>query len=79
MNNAAAFVFGKVDDITDQQWDTVLGVNVRGYSWMMKHSIPAMRRAGKGSIVNLSSISSTRGQAGMVTYNASKGAILVRP
>jgi NAD(P)-dependent dehydrogenase (short-subunit alcohol dehydrogenase family) len=78
VNNAAAFVFGKVEDVTEKQWNDVLDVNVKGYAYMMKHSIPAMRRGARGgSIVNLSSISSTRGQAGMTPYNASKGAILV--
>lgn len=56
----------------------VLGVNVKGYAFMTKHTIPAFRRGGRGgSIVNLASISSSRGQAGMTPYNASKGAIMV--
>jgi len=42
----------------------------------MKHAIPAMRQAGGGSIVNISSISGVTGQRGIhVAYNASKGAV----
>ncbi len=54
----------------------VLSVNVKGYSWMMKHCIPAMRGRGKGSIVNLASVSAHRAQAKFIPYSTSKGAIM---
>lgn len=54
-----------------------LGVNVKGYAYGMKHSIPVMAATGGGSIVNLASISSWVAQPAFVPYNTTKGAILV--
>ena len=57
VNNAAAFVFGTVEDVTDADWNKVLGVNVIGTSHCVRHVLPAMRKAGGGAIVNLASVS----------------------
>ena len=40
VNNAAAFVFGKVEDVTDEQWQRVFGVNVLGQAYCVKHVLP---------------------------------------
>jgi len=76
VNNAAAFVFGKVDQASRQDWERVLGVNVLGPAQCAKHVLPGMRRAGGGSIVNIASVSSFIAQPGFVPYNSSKGALL---
>ena len=76
VNDAAAFVFGTVEQVTDADWQRVLGVNVLGPSYTVKHALPHMRRAGGGSIVNIASVSSFRAQPAFVPYNASKGALL---
>ena len=76
VNDAAAFVFGTVEQVTDADWQRVLGVNVLGPTYTVRHVLPHMRRAGGGSIVNIASVSSFRAQPAFVPYNASKGALL---
>ena len=58
VNNAAAFVFGRVEEVTDADWQEVFGVNVIGYANCVREVLPFMREAGGGSIVNMASISS---------------------
>ncbi|HWB11876.1 MAG TPA: glucose 1-dehydrogenase [Pirellulales bacterium] len=76
VNNAAAFVFGKVDAATRADWERVLGVNVLGPAQCARYVLPSMRRAGSGSIVNIASVSGFIAQPGFVPYNSSKGALL---
>ena len=76
VNDAAAFVFGQVQDVTDADWQRVLSVNVLGPSYMVKHVLEPMRAAGGGSIVNVASVSSFTAQPAFVPYNTSKGALL---
>ena len=59
-------------------WDRLMDVNARGVFLGIKHAIPEMRKAGIGSIVNISSISGFIGQTGLHPgYNASKGAVRI--
>ena len=76
VNDAAAFVFGEVQDVTDADWQRVLGVNVIGPSYMVKHVLGTMKGAGGGSIVNIASVASFIAQPAFVPYNTSKGALL---
>ena len=76
VNNAAAFVFGKVEDVTDADWAHVLGVNLIGAAHCVKHVLPAMKAAGGGAIVNIASVSSFVAQPAFVPYSASKGALM---
>ena len=76
VNDAAAFVFGEVQDITDADWRRVLDVNVLGPSYTVKHILEPMTDAGGGSIVNIASVSSFIAQPAFVPYNTSKGALL---
>jgi|SRR5579871_157934 len=75
INNAAAFVFRSID-ATAADWQRVLSVNVMGAAFCVKHVVPEMQRAGKGAIVNLSSISGFIAEANSLTYSTSKAAIL---
>ena len=77
--NNAGISGGIVEDPMDTGgWDTLMGVNAKGVFLGMKHAVPAMRRAGGGAIVNISSISGFAGQAGIhMGYNASKGAVRI--
>ena len=75
VNNAAAFVIRGVE-ASAEEWETMLQTNIRGTAFCVKHALPEIKKAGGGAIVNLGSISSVLGQGGMVTYNATKGAIL---
>ncbi len=65
-----------LENVTEVQWDRVMDVNAKGVFLGTKHAIPEMRKAGGGSIINISSI------AGMVggrttAYGASKGAVRI--
>ena len=62
-------------EITEAEWDAVQAVNVKGVLFCVKHAIPHMKRAGGGSIVNLSSIYGLIGAADIPAYHASKGAV----
>ena len=75
VNNAAAFVFGKVEDVTPEDWARVFGVNVIGYANTVREVLPSFRAAGGGVVVNIASVSSFIAQPAFVPYNASKGAI----
>lgn len=75
VNNAAAFVFGKVEDVTQDDWAKVFGVNVIGYASCVREVLPSMRRQNGGAIVNIASVSSFIAQPEFIPYNSSKGAV----
>mgnify|MGYP001156716903 CR=1 FL=1 len=76
INNAAAFVFGTVDETANHDWNKVLGVNVVGSANMVKHSLPFLKTSKAPAIVNIASVSGFIAQPAFVPYNASKGAVL---
>jgi NAD(P)-dependent dehydrogenase (short-subunit alcohol dehydrogenase family) len=61
--------------IASEDWDRLMAVNVKGVFFCTKHAIPHMLQAGKGSIVNMSSIYGLVGAADSPPYHASKGAL----
>src|SRR3954469_1110045 len=75
--NDAGISGSAVEDLFDTaSWERLMAVNATGTFLGMKFSIPVMKKAGGGSIVNISSISGVAGQRGIhVGYNASKGAV----
>lgn len=79
VNNAAYFREVKLtpfEDLDPVQWDRIFAVNVKGIWQCCKAVMPAMRRQGKGSIVNIASVVAVAGQPGYLHYVASKGAVL---
>ena len=67
---------GRIVDLTQEQYDRMMDVDLRGVIFGMKHGIRAMKKRGKGSVINLSSVSGIVGQGFIhVGYNASKGAV----
>ncbi len=62
-------------EITEEEWDRVQAVNVKGVLFCTKHAIPHLKAAGGGSIVNLSSIYGQIGAPDIPAYHASKGAV----
>lgn len=62
-------------ELTEQEWDAVMNVNVKGVFFCTKHAIPHMQKSGGGSIVNLSSIYGLIGAGDIPPYHASKGAV----
>ena len=78
VNNAGVVSRVKVEDISVAEWDRVMDINAKGVFLGTKAAIPEMRKAGGGSIVNISSISGIAGQAHVsAVYNASKGAVRI--
>lgn len=62
-------------ELTEKEWDAVMNVNVKGVFFCTKHSICYLKKSGKGSIVNLSSIYGIVGAGDIPPYHASKGAV----
>ncbi|MDW7773882.1 MAG: glucose 1-dehydrogenase [Desulfobulbaceae bacterium] len=62
-------------EITAAEWERVFSINVSGVFFCTKHAIPYMRKAGGGSIINMSSIYGIVGAADLPPYHASKGAV----
>lgn len=76
VNNAGISGANKpTDELTEEEWDQVQAINVKGVFFCTKHAIPALRKAGGGSIINLSSIYGLVGAADVPPYHASKGAV----
>jgi NAD(P)-dependent dehydrogenase (short-subunit alcohol dehydrogenase family) len=75
INNAAAFVFGSYD-VSQNDWERVLSVNVRGTALCSKYAVAGIIRSGGGSIVNVSSISGFVAQERSLPYNTTKAALL---
>lgn len=76
VNNAGiAGVNKPTHELTEEEWDAVMNVNVKGVFFCTKHAIPHMQKAGGGSIVNLSSIYGMVGAGDIPHYHASKGAV----
>jgi len=78
VNNAAAFVFGKVHECAEDDWNKVLNVNVKGYIWTIKNAMQYLAHGEnkKPVVINIGSVSSFIAQPAFVPYNASKGAIV---
>jgi 3(or 17)beta-hydroxysteroid dehydrogenase len=75
VNNAGVLVAATVEETTVEQWRRVQAVNAEGVFLGCKHALPALRRAGGGSIVNVSSIAALVGTPPYAAYSASKGAV----
>ena len=78
VNNAGIVSWNAGDDATVEEWDKVMDVNAKGVFLGTRAVVPEMRKAGGGSIINISSISGMVGQANIHPgYNASKGAVRI--
>lgn len=75
VNNAGIFKLGRVEDTSEELWDEIMGINAKGVFLGTKAAIPAMRQAGGGSIINISSVAGLIGTHYSAAYGASKGAV----
>src|SRR5258706_8692757 len=75
VNNAAIVHYSAIEDLVAEEAERVLGINVLGVMLGVKHVAPVMKRAGKGVIVNISSVDGLRGCNGLSAYTASKWAV----
>lgn len=75
VNNAGILSLTGVEDTTEEEWDKVMAVNAKGNFLGIKYVLPAMKKAQKGSIINISSIYGLIGSGAAAAYHASKGAV----
>ncbi len=76
VNNAGILIRKGVEDTTEEDWDRIMAINAKGVFLGTKSAIPAMRQAGGGSIINISSTAGMVGGDGSSTaYTATKGAV----
>ena len=76
VNCAATDHTVSVDEMTVEQWDQVIAVNLRGPFLLVKAALPIMKRQGAGHIVNIASTAATRAWANAAAYHASKWGIV---
>jgi 3alpha(or 20beta)-hydroxysteroid dehydrogenase len=76
VNNAGVVRVAPIVDESDDGWHATMAVNATGVFYGMRAAIPALRRNGGGSIINIASIYGPVGAPGYVAYTASKGAVI---
>ena len=79
VNNAAIthFVdFHDLEGMTEEKWDDIIAVNVKGLFFCSRAVIPEMQRRGEGCIVNIASVAGVRGVGSSIAYCASKAAVI---
>jgi NAD(P)-dependent dehydrogenase (short-subunit alcohol dehydrogenase family) len=75
VNNAGALSVSTVETIAEDDWDRVMATNVKGPFLMSRAALPAMRRAGGGSIINVGSVLGIVAIRDRAAYCASKGGV----
>ena len=77
VNNAGILIRAGVEDTTGEDWDRIMDINGKGVFLGTKAAIPAMRAAGGGSIINISSIAGLQGSPASAAYSSTKGAVRI--
>lgn len=75
-NNAGVESMGSILEITEENWDKVMSINLKGVFLCSKHSVPKMVENGGGVIINIASVLGLIGSKGEAAYCASKGGII---
>jgi 3alpha(or 20beta)-hydroxysteroid dehydrogenase len=76
VNNAGILLRKAIEEMTVEEWDRIMAINLKGVFLGTKHAIPAMRSAGGGSIINISSTAGLVGSpGGSSAYIATKGGV----
>ena len=76
VNSAGILRTGHIDEMDERAWDEIMAVNVTGTFLATKYAVPAIKAAGGGAIVNLSSVAAFVGSEDSFAYTATKGAVL---
>jgi 2-hydroxycyclohexanecarboxyl-CoA dehydrogenase len=76
INNAAMRNYSAIADASPAEWQAMVGVNLVGTANYCRAALPALRRSGRASIVNVSSCYAVTGRKGMGLYDATKAGIL---
>ena len=75
VNNAGIVMFGSIEDLSPEDWQRTIDINLTGV-WLGMHTVvPSIKRAGGGSIINVSSTAGMQGYANLGAYVASKWGI----
>jgi len=76
VNNAGILFTAPVEETTEEMWDKLLAVNVKGLFFCAQAAAKEMKKQKSGKIINISSIAAIGGQAGLCAYSSTKGAVL---
>src|SRR5262245_6933137 len=79
VNNAAVTYFiphADMEALTEDKWDRILSVNLKGPFFVCRAAVPLMRSGGGGAIVNVASVAGLAGSGSSIAYAASKGALI---
>ncbi len=76
VNNAGLRSYEPLDGAKAETWDRLLSVNLLSYAYLVREALPALRKSGKGSIVNISSTHAFNPRAGMGQYDVTKAGII---
>ncbi len=76
VNNAGINRDGVIWKMTEEQWDQVLDINLKGYFNYCRAAVPILREQKSGKIINVTSINGLRGKFGQTNYSASKAGII---
>lgn len=76
INNAGIFPVKTFEDMTLEDWDFVMGIDLNGTFLACKAIYPLMRKQKKGKIINMASVSGRIGAFGMSHYSAAKGGVI---
>jgi NAD(P)-dependent dehydrogenase (short-subunit alcohol dehydrogenase family) len=75
-NNAGIVRYGTVEELSEEDWDDQVDVNLKGSFLTCKYAIPEMRKRGGGAIVNTASVQAFASQKTVAAYAASKGGVV---
>jgi len=75
VNNAGIVLPGRVDNMSEEDWDKTIAVNLKGVFLVSKYTIPEMRKIGGGAIVHNASVVAIKGVKDRGAYTASKGGV----
>ena len=76
VNNAGILFIAPVEETTEEMWDKLLAVNVKGLFFCSQAATNEMKKQKSGKIINISSIAAIGGQASLCAYSSTKGAVL---
>jgi NAD(P)-dependent dehydrogenase (short-subunit alcohol dehydrogenase family) len=76
VNNAGIQRYNAVGDTPEEEWDLVMGVNLKSAFLCAREAIPSMMKRGKGAVINLASVQSFVSQRNVAAYTTSKTALL---
>lgn len=75
INSAGVYMEKSIDEVTEDEFDNMMNINIKGTYFICKYALPYLRQSGGGAIINVSSDAGINGNCLCTTYCASKGAV----